>query len=95
MRIYSLTNDSGRAVANQFVRDYENGEKVFQSYETDIAHIAMGKVTLTRSWDYSATTTKYLCVFLTNELGCDKLNKAKVKKMIDKGLFKLTNKTEL
>ena len=52
-------------VKNQFVIELDNGDRVFQSYESIIAIINnKGKVTLGLYWDYSKTTGKYRNLFL-------------------------------
>ena len=48
---------------NQIVIE-NNGERIFQSYQSTIVKIKDGKVTLGRHWNYSSTTSKYLARFL-------------------------------
>ena len=95
MNVYALTNSKGKAVANQYIVDTGNA-KVFKSYDTDIASVSRAsEVVLTDSWDYSATTTKYLCQFLSQEAGFGPVNKAIILKLMKSGKIKLTDKDEL
>ena len=57
---------SGKAVANQFEIIIENGDKIFQSYESIIAiKTFCGKVLVDCDrWDYSNTTSRYRKIFL-------------------------------
>lgn len=66
LKVNNIISAKGNSIANQFeIRDYKNGVSYFQSYETIIAKIKDGKVSVDRqSWDYSRTTSKYLNVFL-------------------------------
>ncbi len=52
---------------NQF-RIYGEGKNIFQSYESTIAIIENGSLTLGRDWDYSKTTSKHLYLFLNDYL---------------------------
>ncbi len=62
-KVESLTSPrSGEAVRNQFVINMDNGQ-VFQSYNSTIAIKMEGKVYLTKDYDYSVTTSKYLKQF--------------------------------
>ena len=92
MTVCALTRN-GRAIANQFVK-LDGKKKIFQSYDSDIAKVENGKVTLTHDWDYSSTTTKYLCQFLYEQLGIE-YKKKDVQKAIDKGVFILTSDKKL
>lgn len=50
---------------NQFI--ITNGaEVVFQSYDSTIARIKNGNLTLFSNWNYSRTTLKYLYLFLND-----------------------------
>lgn len=76
MNTYNITNmnspRSGRPVANQYqinvrLRDGDEGERclsLYQSYNTMIAKVEGGNITLTEDWDCSRTTLKYLREFL-------------------------------
>lgn len=71
-------------VKNQFL--IKDGIKtIFQSYNSIIAVIENGKVTLDEStWDYSKTTGKYRNLFLGED-------KATTQKKIKAGVYKLAN----
>lgn len=59
-----ISSRSGRAVANQFVITTNEGT-YFQSYKSLIAKVdSDGRLTLSRFWDYSVTTSKYLYQFI-------------------------------
>lgn len=66
LKVNNIISAKGNSIANQFeIRDYQNNVIYFQSYETIIAKIKDGKISVDRqSWDYSRTTSKYLNVFL-------------------------------
>ena len=93
---------SGKPVANQHVIATSNGE-MFKSYKTMIAlRTWEGDIMLDHDWDYSATTLKYLKVFLLerwfhserklsqakDELS---LSKSEIQKRIDDGVYKIGN----
>jgi len=60
-----------------------DGDKViFQSYESIIAVVENGQVSLSDHWDYSKTTKKYLCKFLNNTVG-------EIKILIANGTYQL------
>lgn len=51
--------------ANQaIITDRETGAREFHSYSTKIAEVKDGQTFLAKKWEYSNTTTKYLCQFL-------------------------------
>ena len=52
---------------NQFII-YGKNEIVFQSYESTIATIKKGTLTLGEDWNYSNTTRKHLYLFLDDYL---------------------------
>ena len=69
MKVRNLEGIRGTIIRNQFVID--EGQKIwFQSYDSVIVEIDREhqKITIGRDWDYSRTTTKYLKVFLNQEL---------------------------
>ena len=88
---------------NQFIIRGE-GETVFQSYNSTIAVIKNGVLTLGSDWDYSQTTLRHLymffdeiaryeCDYINNSDLFDKILNAKNKKafvqnLIDVGLFR-------
>jgi len=76
---------SGKAIANQFIITLENGDRMFQSYETVIALITkQGDVLLDKDWNYSVTTSRYRNKFL-NEIT------STTQKKIDNGTYLLTD----
>jgi hypothetical protein len=77
---------SGKAVANQFEITIENGDKIFQSYESIIAiRTFCGKVLVDCDrWDYSNTTSRYRKIFLGEST-------KETKEKIDNGTYLLTD----
>lgn len=69
MKVYKLETVNGRVAANQFVIK-EDRRIVFQSYNSTILGINYNDMTLTVGyhWDYSRTTSKYLKIFLKENL---------------------------
>ena len=76
----------GKPIANQFVITIENGDTIFQSYESIIAiKTFCGKVLVDCDrWDYSRTTARYRNKFL------NEITKATQEK-IDNGIYLLTD----
>lgn len=70
MKVKNLEGIRGKAIVNQFVID-EGRTTWFQSYDSIIVEINREdeKITVGCDWDYSRTTTKYLKIFLEQELG--------------------------
>jgi len=85
MKIYNMQSDNGNPVPNQFVYETE-GKTVFRSYDTVIAEEDNGTTTLDLKWNYSNTTTKYLCRFLG-----EGLKKKDIEKGIAAGKYKVKN----
>lgn len=85
MNITALISARGNAVANQYSVDTANGT-YFQSYETVIARRQDGTVCLSSAWNYSATTLKYLKVWLGVTL-----SKAQIQARIDDGVYALVD----
>ena len=87
MKVSSLTSPrSNRAVADKFLLEAPTG-KYFRSYESVIAFVpdSGDSVQLDRKyWDYSRTTTKYLCQFLGE-------TKKEIVAKINSGEYILTN----
>lgn len=88
MKVRNLVGNSGRAIPNQFV--IRDGEKiVFQSYDSTIVKCEYNgtgcDVIIGRDWDYSRTTTKYLKIFLMNEIGLTDEEVETIKKQLRKG----------
>ena len=89
MRVRNLINSKGNQAANQFVIIDDDGF-VFQSYNTIIAEVVNGDVTLDRdNWDYSATTLKFLKIFLDTTV-----SKKAIQARIESGEYKLRNLNE-
>lgn len=90
MKVKNMTNRNGRAVPNQFIIDdfmLDTGKSVmyFQSYDSIIARIEDGQVTLDiNNWDYSKTTGRYRNQFLGE-------TKKETQAKIDSGEYVLTN----
>ena len=73
-------------LANNQVVVTDGKKKTFFSYGTAIAVENNGKTTLDKKyWDFSATTTKYLSIFLGG------VKKADIRKKINDGTYKLSN----
>lgn len=84
MQVKNMTSNSGNKVANQFIIT-DGNKRVFQSYETVIAVVEGGKVTLDeKMWDCSVTTGKYRNQFLGEGI-------AETRKKIKSGAYKLAN----
>ena len=76
--------DRGKAVANHFVINTEDGEYL-QSYDSIVAHIPTGeKVILGRDWDYSATTLRHLKHYLDVSY-----SKKEIQGLIDDDVYQL------
>ena len=77
---------SCKAIANQFVITIENGDRIFQSYESIIAiKTFCGKVLVDCDrWDYSNTTSRYRKIFLGEST-------KETKEKIDNGTYLLTD----
>jgi hypothetical protein len=86
MKVYNMTsNRTGKEVANQFEIVADNGDILFQSYNSIIAKKSKGEITLdSRYWDYSKTTGKYRNAFLRE-------SKAETEAKIKTGEYKLAN----
>jgi len=79
-----VENNNGNKAVNQFVIKDEK-KTVFQSYETKIAEIENGLITLdTGALNYSKTTSKHLFIFLG-------MDRKEIEKEIKEGKIKLTN----
>jgi hypothetical protein len=77
MRVEQITNDRGRAVANQFQITGDDGARYFQSYKSIIVKIHNGITWLdSHYWDYSKTTSRWRNYFLGEDT---KTIKAKIK----------------
>lgn len=65
MKVSNMASSNGVKVANQFIVTLPENVTVFQSYNVVIAQNRNGKIVLdSKALDYSATTTKYLKLFL-------------------------------
>ena len=69
MKVSNMTSTKGKKVANQFI--IRDGKRIiFQSYDSIIAVIECGRITLDKNlWNCSRTTAKYRNIFteLTTE----------------------------
>lgn len=69
MKVENMTSTNGNKVANQFI--IRDGKRIiFQSYDSIIAVIECGRITLDKNlWNCSRTTSKYRNMFteLTTE----------------------------
>lgn len=64
IRVRNMESPNGNFAANQFIIEMD-GKRIFQSYNSVIAVIEYGRVTLDKYyWDYSRTTGKYRNIFL-------------------------------
>ena len=86
MKVSNMIGHSGEEVKNQFEIIADNGDIVFQSYNSVIAKkTTKGIIYLDADkWDYSTTTGKYRNIFLRE-------NKANTMKKIKDGVYILTN----
>ena len=83
MKVRNMTSTKGNYVPNQFIINNNNEEVIFQSYETTIARIKNGNVTLDeKALDYSRTTSKYLYLFLNRD-------RKEIKKRIENGTYRI------
>jgi hypothetical protein len=83
MRVQNMTSSRGNSVPNQFIVYTDNGDKIFQSYDSVIAIIpSSGKIQLGRDWAYSNTTGKYRNQFLGE-------NKKDTQFKLDSGIYEL------
>lgn len=65
MIVQNMTSSNGNKVANQFIVTLPENVTMFQSYNTVIAQNRNGEIVLdSKALEYSATTTKYLKLFL-------------------------------
>jgi len=77
---------------NQFIITTEKAT-IFQSYNSTVAKIENGCLTLGRDWDYSKTTMKHLYLFLGEFIRDSQINdalyscnkRAAIQKLIDEG----------
>lgn len=83
MKVENMKSYRGNVVPNQFVITI--GDAVyFQSYESTIAKVQGGRLTLGLHWDYSPTTRRFLNKFLEENLHkYAGLKKQQVQKLID------------
>lgn len=76
MQIYNL-NVNEKAVNNQYVI-IDGCKQIFKSYDTIIAEYDGAKITVFDGWDYSKTTLKYFCHWLTQISGHEKVTKNQI-----------------
>ena len=85
MLVSNMRSLKGNPVPNQYII-HTNGDVIFQSYNSTIAIVSDGKITLGCDWDYSRTTMNYLKMFLEGTIG-GYWNKPEILKAINNGLF--------
>lgn len=96
MRIYQMTNHNGNAWANQVVIEFERGKpcycKILQSYQSLVCMIDLenNKVDFGDDWDYSRTTMKAVCKFLSDEIG-GKWDKKEIERALKDGYITINN----
>lgn len=92
--VSNLINNNGYAARNQFV--INTGKATyFQSYDSVVAKIENGKVTVSSYWDYSNTTRKHLYIFLS-DYGFGRFCSAKeMRKAIESGEVIMVNVSSL
>ena len=66
MKVQNMRSSNFNKVVNQFIiKDETHNITIFQSYDSVIVKIALGKIYLdSNKWDYSVTTGKYRNQFL-------------------------------
>ena len=84
---------NGRQVPNQFEIKTDNGF-YFQSYASVCAHIKRDEVILSKNWNYSQTTLKYVKQFL-NGHGVMVDTKGSIQSLIDNGKINLVDYIEI
>lgn len=86
IKVENMTSrNTEREIPNQF-KIHANGGVYFQSYNTVIAHVKDGHVSIVKGGlDYSTTTNKWLYQFLSEESYYSNLNKRKMEKLIASG----------
>ena len=94
MKVRQLINNNGNPAANQFVIDNGN-TSYFQSYQSVVAKIEKGKVSLSNRWDYSRTTAKHLYIFLAEYGYWHLCSAAAMRKAISNGEVTLVNTPSL
>lgn len=83
-KVKNMTSVNGNKIANQFIIE-SSRQRIFQSYDSIIAIICDGQVTLDENdWDYSVTTGKYRNQFLGED-------KKTTEKKIKDGTYKLAD----
>lgn len=90
-RVENMLSDNNSMVANQYII-YQGDAILFQSYETVIAYQNRDTAELILdkdSWDYSRTTLKYLCKWLSQITGEQIRSKAEIQHNIQSGAYKL------
>lgn len=79
MKMFSLANNQNVVV--------QDDSLTFFSYNTAVCKIVRSgfyEIILSYDWEYSKTTTKYVCRFLSDYFSPDKnFNKSAIKKMLD------------
>lgn len=84
IRVRNMESYNGNFVANQFIIEMD-GKRIFQSYNSVIAVIEYGRVTLDKYyWNYSKTTGKYRNIFLGEGI-------EETRRKIHEGIYHLEN----
>ena len=76
--------------ANQFCIKSTEGI-FFQSYQTVIAKYKDGKITLSKDWNFSRTTTRYLLEWFINYTHCYFTSKKELEKEIKYGRIEVVD----
>ena len=88
-KVNNMTSAKGNSIPNQLIITDENGNTLFQSYDSVICkRDKSGNITLDSNfWDYSKTTGKYRNIFLGE-------TKAETQAKINAGVYELVNLNE-
>jgi len=88
VKVITMRTPRGNVATNQFTIKVDDSF-YFQSYNTIIAKILLGhKVYLSKDWNCSRTTTRYLCQFLGLP------DKKSIERNIDTGFYELVEEVE-
>jgi len=89
-KVQNMTSNKGNKIANQFTILKDNGDSIFQSYNSTIVEIKTGSDGLyqtyldSEKWNYSTTTGKYRNIFLNENINA-------TRKKIKSGEYILTD----
>lgn len=93
--VKNLVSFNGNEVANQFEIKLDNGNRYFQSYQSVVACRRNGKYYVSRLWDYSRTTSKYLYRWFELCGKSDLYDRNEVRKAIANGSIELVDVNSL